>query len=97
MIAVPTSKEHQKFFTLNAFKAQRGWKTELHIQLSEMGTEWFFIPPASPHFGGLWEAGVKSIKTHLLQTIGNSSLTFEEMSTLLTQIEAILTRVHYVQ
>ncbi|GFX89419.1 integrase catalytic domain-containing protein [Trichonephila clavipes] len=50
----------------------------------------FFSPPVSPHFGGLWEAGVKSIKYHLKRVIGNANLTFEEFSTLLTQVEAIL-------
>lgn len=33
------------------------------------GIDWHFIPPASPHFGGLWEAGVKSIKYHLKRVI----------------------------
>lgn len=54
------------------------------------GTTFHFIPPASPHFGGLWEAGVKSIKYHLRRLIGNSILTFEEMTTILAQIEATL-------
>lgn len=49
-----------------------------------------FIPPYASHFGGLWEAGVKSCKHHLLRSLGNAHLTFEEMSTALTQIEAIL-------
>lgn len=52
--------------------------------------EWNFIPPSSPHMGGLWEAGVKSCKYHLKRVIGESLLTFEELSTVLTQIEACL-------
>ncbi|XP_055924772.1 uncharacterized protein LOC129956842 [Argiope bruennichi] len=58
--------------------------------LSQQEIEWHTIPPLSPHFGGLWEAGVKSVKFHLKRVLGNSNLTFEELYTLLTQIEAIL-------
>lgn len=54
------------------------------------GIKWHFNPPASPHFGGLWEAGVKSMKYHLRRVLGNTICTFEECSTLLTQIEACL-------
>ena len=49
-----------------------------------------FIPQQAPHFGGLWEAAVKSMKTHLKKVVGNVKLTNEEMSTLLVQIEACL-------
>ena len=49
-----------------------------------------FIPKRAPHFGGLWEAAVKSFKTHLVRVIGNSKLNFEEMTTVLTQVEACL-------
>ncbi|XP_037825809.1 uncharacterized protein LOC119613826 [Lucilia sericata] len=52
--------------------------------------QWHFSPPAAPHFGGIWEAGVKSVKYHLKRTIGEAKLTYEEMSTLLIQIEAVL-------
>lgn len=52
------------------------------------GTKWFFSPPGGPHFNGLAEAGVKSVKHHLKKTIGDSKLSFEELSTLLSQIEA---------
>lgn len=52
--------------------------------------QWKFIPPNSPHWGGLWEAGIKSAKFHIRRVVGNSNLTFEELSTVLAQIEAIL-------
>lgn len=51
---------------------------------------WKFIPPRSPNFGGLWEAGVKSTKTHLRKVLSNACLNFEEFYTVLTQIEAVL-------
>ncbi|CAH0564505.1 unnamed protein product [Brassicogethes aeneus] len=52
--------------------------------------KWSFNPPSAPHFGGLWEAGVKSVKTHLYRVIGEQILSYEEFYTVLTQIEAIL-------
>ncbi|KAI5731279.1 hypothetical protein M8J77_007377 [Diaphorina citri] len=51
---------------------------------------WHFIPPNSPHMGGLWEAGIKSTKYHLQRIVGEHKLTYEQYSTLLTQIEAVL-------
>jgi len=59
-------------------------------QLVERGVQWNFIPPASPHFGGLWEASVKSVKYHTKRVIGSHTLTCEEMNTLLCKIEACL-------
>lgn len=51
---------------------------------------WSFIPPHAPHFGGLWEAAVKSAKFHMHRIIGNAHLTLEETQTALYEIEAIL-------
>lgn len=59
-------------------------------QGANQNINWHFIPPGAPHFGGLWEAGVKSIKYHLKRIIGQANLTFEELTTTLTQIEAVL-------
>ncbi|XP_063383605.1 uncharacterized protein LOC134669918 [Cydia fagiglandana] len=63
---------------------------EFAAQLDNMRIKWKYIPPAAPNFGGIWEAGVKSIKYHMKRVIGNSTLTFEEMTTLLAQIEGCL-------
>ncbi|XP_049876643.1 uncharacterized protein LOC126374189 isoform X2 [Pectinophora gossypiella] len=49
-----------------------------------------FSPAYSPHFNGLVEGSVKSIKFHLKRVLGLAHLTYEEMNTLLIQIEAIL-------
>lgn len=54
------------------------------------GVQWHFIPACSPHFGGLWEAGVKSFKHHLKRILDNTTLTYEEFLTLLIEIEAVL-------
>ncbi|GFU63279.1 integrase catalytic domain-containing protein [Trichonephila clavipes] len=62
------------------------------IQLfsAEEGIEWNFIPPASPHFGGLWEANIKSMKLILLRVAKSAIMNFEELTTLMAQIEAVL-------
>ncbi|XP_063989942.1 uncharacterized protein LOC135169137 [Diachasmimorpha longicaudata] len=57
---------------------------------NEKGIKWRFIPPASPHFGGVWEAAVKSFKHHLRRVVGPELLTFEELNTFITEIESIL-------
>ncbi|XP_036140324.1 uncharacterized protein LOC118644157 [Monomorium pharaonis] len=54
------------------------------------GVSWHFIPPSAPHFGGMWEAGVRSVKHHLRRILGEHTLSFEEFTTLLCKIEACL-------
>ncbi|XP_025835509.1 uncharacterized protein LOC108741778 [Agrilus planipennis] len=58
--------------------------------LSDQGINWQFIPPLSPHFGGLWEATVKSFKHHLKRVVTGPIFTFEEFNTLTIDIEAII-------
>lgn len=63
---------------------------EIVDSLAMNGTSWHFIPPRAPNFGGLWEAAIKSTKFHLKRVIGNTTLTYEEMATVLAQIESCL-------
>ncbi|XP_050055037.1 uncharacterized protein LOC114131043 [Aphis gossypii] len=62
----------------------------VHKTVTEVGVKWQFIPPRAPHFGGLWEAAVKSVKYHLIRHLGNAFFTYEELNTVLVRIEACL-------
>ncbi|XP_066589557.1 uncharacterized protein [Prorops nasuta] len=69
----------------SSLEAARTQKTD---SLGEI--EWKFIPVATPHWGGLWESAVKSMEHHLKRSLGVFVPNFEEMTTLLTKIEACL-------
>ena len=58
--------------------------------LATEGCDWKFIPPHGPHLGGLWEAAVKSMKYHLQRTLGFHIATYEELCTLVAEVEACL-------
>lgn len=75
-------QELGKFITKN--------KNYIEEYAASVNITWKFIPPYSPHFGGLWEAGVRSTKHHLKRVIGDTLLTFEGLYTLLVQVESVL-------
>lgn len=79
------NSELQKLFSTSSKELEN-----LASLLANDGTQWNFNPPSAPHFGGKWEAGVKSVKYHIRRVIGNHLLTYEEMTTFLTQVEAVL-------
>ena len=58
--------------------------------VTQQGINFHFIPPCTPHVGGIWEAGVKLMKFKLHTVVGNAKLTSEESYTLLCQVEAVL-------
>ena len=59
-------------------------------QTSHLAIQWKFNPPLSPHFGGGWEAAVKSAKAILFKAIGNHPFTCWELSTMFSKVECIL-------
>lgn len=75
---VGASKELKEMYKILASLQQN---KENYLTNEEIN--WHFNPLSAPHFG-------KSMKFHLKRTIGNSILTFEELSTLLAQIESCL-------
>ncbi|KAF0766415.1 Integrase catalytic domain-containing protein [Aphis craccivora] len=63
-----------------------------------------FNPPNAPHFGGLWEAAVRSTKMLLTRVIGVHLFTYEEFTTVLTanntcrgrvELSTINSRIYY--
>jgi hypothetical protein len=79
-----------QFNELYQFFQKEPLSDSLNDFLSQNKTTFKFIPPRSPHWGGIWEAAVKSTKYHLSRLIGETRFTFEQFYTVLTQIEAIL-------
>ena len=64
--------ELQRFVTTSYFH------DEVTDHTTSRGIKWHNIPPGGPHFGGLWEAGLKRVKWHLRRIAGSIPLTFEE-------------------
>lgn len=58
--------------------------------LAKHKVSWQFIPPNSPHHGGLWERAVQSFKHHFRKLAKTNLLHVDHVSTWLTQIEAVL-------
>ena len=63
---------------------------EVQRYLLNKGVTWDFIIEKAPWQGDFWEIMVRSMMRCLKKTIGRTSLSFEEMRTLLIKIEATL-------
>ena len=69
---------------------QQSTQDSLANLCSSQGIQWKFSPPTGPHHGSVWENGVKACKHHLRRIVGETKLNFEEMTTVLCQIESCL-------
>lgn len=77
-----------KMLELETEMEKQEYNNTIFSNLKQQNISWHFSPPAGPHHNGLAEAAVKSVKKHLYRCIGDAKLTFEELQTLLCQIEA---------
>ena len=71
-------------------KSQKNDDDIKHFLATHHQISWHNIPAFSPHMGGLWEAAVKGMKTHLKRVMGTTRFTFEELTTIICRIEACL-------
>lgn len=67
------------------------WSTDLaQQQIKDLGIDWHFITPYAPWQGGLWEAAVRSMKGHLNKVLGDRTMSYPDLCTLIARIEACL-------
>ncbi|GBM67066.1 hypothetical protein AVEN_74810-1 [Araneus ventricosus] len=59
-------------------------------QLQDNGIHWTFIVERAPWWGGFYERLVKTVKEPLHKILGKALLTFEELSSILSEIEVIV-------
>ncbi|XP_037930962.1 uncharacterized protein LOC119665788 [Teleopsis dalmanni] len=77
------NKELQKLETL--------FKTEVFQNIAaNKGISWKLIPERAAWWGGFWERLVKSVKICLKSAIGKLILTYDELNTLLTEVEYVV-------
>ena len=75
---------------IDKFLQQRKTQEDLLRFCSSLGITWKFIPEHAPHFGGLWESAVKGMKHHLKRIMGETKFTFEELTTIIAEVEACM-------
>ena len=63
---------------------------ELSSFLLNVESEWDFILSSSPWWGGYWERLVQSSKRCLRKILGRAKLTYEELLTVLAEVEGVL-------
>ena len=62
------------------------------IRLKRMNesVEWRLNPPSAPHYGGVWERLVQTVKQALLLNLGSAKLTWDVFSTIVIETESLV-------
>ena len=63
---------------------------EVKRYLVSEGVTWQFIVEGAPGWGGFWERLVQTVKRVLKRVIGRSTLCYDELHTILLEIESVI-------
>ena len=65
-------------------------KDKVQMMTANKGITWDWNPPAAPHFGGVFERMIKSVKRAVNSVLGNADVNDEEMQTIFTSVEGLM-------
>jgi len=65
-------------------------KDQIAKKGANQGIQWRFIPPGTPHFGGVHESMIKSAKRAVYAILQNADITDEELLTAFTGAESLM-------
>ena len=87
-------REIQQLFTQGLSINKESWdkidQEKLQAKLTSKGIKWKFIVERSPWYVGWWERLVRSVKEPLRKVLGKALLSYQELATVLTRIEAVI-------
>ena len=63
---------------------------EVQRYLANNHTSWKFIAEKAPWWGGFWERLIHSVKQSLRKVLGRSTLNFDQLNTLLVEVEGVV-------
>ena len=79
-----TYKAAHRFLSL-LFKQE-----EVQVFLNSNKIQWHFILEKAPWNGGFYERMVQNVKRNLHKSLKNSQFNFEELTTVLVEVEAVI-------
>lgn len=82
--------DHGTNFRGGEEELREAFSPDLQQLLAKQQISFHYNAPAAPHFGGVWEREICSVKASLYSTLGSETVTEEILRTVLTEIEAIL-------
>ena len=63
---------------------------ELQSHLANNKITWKFIVEKAPWWGGFWERLIQTVKKSIRKTVGRANLDYDELNTILVEIESII-------